>query len=90
MHEATPGECTLCDRSCRYFIQNDFFCHLAGPVAPTGKAIVHWIGCINAIKRKFSKCNSFQVTIDLLNIENLKAATAHVCSELQVCNFIML
>ena len=50
MHEATPGECTLCDRSCRYFIQNDFFCRLAGPVAPTGKAIVHWIGCINAIK----------------------------------------
>ena len=26
------------------FIQNDFFCRLAGPVAPTGKAIVHWIG----------------------------------------------
>ena len=44
MHEATPGECTLCDRSCQYFIQNDFFCRLAGPVAPTGKAIVHWIG----------------------------------------------
>ena len=53
MHEATPGECTLCDRSCRYFIQNDFFCRLAGPVAPTGKAIVHWIGCINAIKNIF-------------------------------------
>ena len=55
MHEATPGECTLCDRSCRYFIQNDFFCRLAGPVAPTGKAIVHWIGCINAIKTNNSK-----------------------------------
>ena len=54
MHEATPGECTLCDRSCRYFIQNDFFCRLAGPVAPTGKAIVHWIGCINAIKLCFA------------------------------------
>ena len=53
MHEATPGECTLCDRSCRYSIQNDFFCRLAGPVAPTGKAIVHWIGCINAIKMVF-------------------------------------
>ena len=24
---------------------------MAGPVAPTGKAIVHWIGCINAIKK---------------------------------------
>ena len=51
MHEATPSECTLCDRSCRYYIQDDFFCRLVGPVAPTGKAIVHWIGCINAIKR---------------------------------------
>ena len=24
-----------------------------GPVAPTSKAIVHWIGCINAIKMFF-------------------------------------
>ena len=55
MHEATPGECTLRDRSCRYYIQDDFFCHLAGPVAPTGKAIVHWIGCINAIKTNIRK-----------------------------------
>ena len=31
-------------------IQDVFFWRLAGPVAPTGKAIVHWIGCINAIK----------------------------------------
>ena len=63
MHEATPGECTLCDRSCRYFIQNDFFCRLVGPVAPTGKAIVHWIGCINAIKcvdREVSNVKLFQ------------------------------
>ena len=29
------------------------FCRLAGLVAPTGKAIVHWIGCINAIKLSF-------------------------------------
>ena len=28
------------------------------------------------MKKKFSKCNSFQVTIDLLNTENLKVATA--------------
>ena len=41
------------DRSCRYYIQDVFFWHLAGPVAPTGKAIVHWIGCINAIKCDF-------------------------------------
>ena len=32
------------------YIQDVFFWRLAGPVAPTGKAIVHWIGCINAIK----------------------------------------
>ena len=38
MYEATPSKCTLCDS-----IQDDFFCHLAGLVAPTGKAIVHWI-----------------------------------------------
>ena len=38
------------DRSCRYSIQDVFFWRLAGPVVPTGKAIVHWIGCINAIK----------------------------------------
>ena len=44
LDEATPSECTLCDRSCWYYIQDDFFCHLAGLVAPTGKAIVHWIG----------------------------------------------
>ena len=25
IHEATPGECTLRDRSCRYSIQDDFF-----------------------------------------------------------------
>ena len=62
MHEVTPGECTLCDRSCRYFIQNDFFCRLAGPVAPTGKAIVHWIGCINAIKKGI-QINGFEYKI---------------------------
>ena len=38
------------DRSCRYYIQDVFFWRLAAPVAPTGKAIVHWIVCINAIK----------------------------------------
>ena len=37
------------DWSCRYYIQDVFFWRLAGPVAPTGKAIVYWIGCINAI-----------------------------------------
>ena len=31
------------DQACRYYIWDDFFCRLVGPVAPTGKAIVHWI-----------------------------------------------
>ena len=30
--------------------QDDLFCHLASRSAPTGLAIVHWIGCIKAIK----------------------------------------
>ena len=33
--------------------RTSFFWRLAGPVAPTGKAIVHWIGCINTIKIKY-------------------------------------
>ena len=33
-YDAPPGKC----------IQDIFFWRLAGPVAPTGKAIVHWIG----------------------------------------------
>ena len=41
------------------------------------------------IYTKFSKCNSFQVTTDLLNSENLKIAIAQLCHELQVCNFTM-
>ena len=32
----------------------------------------------------------FQVTIDLLNSDNLKEATAQPCYELQICNFSML
>ena len=34
--------------------QDVFFWRLAGRSAPTGLAIVHWIGCINAIKLCFS------------------------------------
>ena len=33
--------------------QDVFFWCLAGRSAPTGLAIVHWIGCINAIKISF-------------------------------------
>ena len=32
--------------------QDVFFWRLAGRSAPTGLAIVHWIGCINAIKQR--------------------------------------
>ena len=42
------------------------------------------------IKRNYCKGNSFQVTTDLLNSENLKIAIVHLCNELQVCNFTML
>ena len=38
--------------------QDVFFWRLAGRSAPTGLAFVHWIGCINAIKRSifFNLC----------------------------------
>ena len=36
------------------------------------------------------KCNSFQVTSDLLNSENLKVAIAQLCNSQQVCYFTML
>ena len=47
-YDAPPGECTLLAGPAG--ILYVFFWRLAGSVAPTGKAIVHWIGCINAIK----------------------------------------
>ena len=49
------------DRSCRYYIQDVFFWRLAEPVAPTGKAIVHWVGYFNAIKSKIQNgCHIWQ------------------------------
>ena len=42
------------------------------------------------ILTKYSKCNIFQVTTDLLNSQYLKIAIAQLCHELQVCNFTML
>ena len=39
---------------------------------------------------KFSKCNSFQIISDLLNIENFKVAITQLCNESQVWNFTML
>ena len=42
------------------------------------------------IYRKYFKYNSFQVTTDLLNSENLKVAITELCHDIQVCNFTML
>ena len=50
---APPGECNPRPAGQYACIRDDFFCHLAGRSAPTGLAIVHWIGCINAIKLCF-------------------------------------
>ena len=36
------------------------------------------------MQRNYCKWNSFKVTIDLLNSENLKVAIAQLCHELQV------
>ena len=48
--------------------QDVFFWRLAGWSAPTGLAIVHWIGCINAIKMIFGK--SRQYTLQILRVKN--------------------
>ena len=40
--------------------------------------------------KKILKCNSFQVSTDLLNSENLKVAIARLCNQLRVCNFIVI
>ena len=45
---------------------------------------------IKTYLKKYCKCTSFQVTIDLLNGENLKVAITQICKELQVCNFTIL
>ena len=42
------------------------------------------------ISTKYSKCNSFQATGDLLNSDNLKVAIALLCNELWVSNLIIL
>ena len=42
------------------------------------------------IYTNFYKCNSFPITTDLLNSENLKVAITQLCNEPQVWNFTML
>ena len=39
---------------------------------------------------KYCKCNSFEVTTDLLNSENVKVGFAQVCNKLKVYNFTMV
>ena len=43
--------------------QDVFFWRLAGRSAPTGLAIVHWIGCINAIKVVVSVVSSSEEAV---------------------------
>ena len=43
-YDAPPGECTPGPAGQYACIQDDFFCRLAGRSAPTGLAVVHWIG----------------------------------------------
>ena len=43
-YDAPPGEYALLTCPACIIYRTFFFCRLAGPVAPTGKAIVHWIG----------------------------------------------
>ena len=45
---------------------------------------------ISCVHNRDCKCNSFQVTTDLLNSDNLKVAIALLCNELQIYNFTML
>ena len=52
-YEAPSGECTVLRTGQPVETQDVFFWRLAGRSAPTGLAIVHWIGCINAIKHIF-------------------------------------
>ena len=40
--------------------------------------------------KKYMENNTFRVTLDLLNSENLKVAIAQLCNELQVSNLTML
>ena len=48
--------------------QDSFFCHLAGPVEPTSVAIVHWVGCINAIKLWFQCLVYFKFVLEFVRI----------------------
>ena len=50
-YDVPPSECTIPGQSCQCITHHSFFCHLAGPFAPTGMETVHWVRCINAIKK---------------------------------------
>ena len=52
--------------------------------------IMRNISCYPVDTTEQSKCNSFQVTSDLLNSDSLKVAITQLCNEPQVWNFTML
>ena len=51
--------------------QDVFFWRLAGRSVPTGLAIVHWIGCINAIK-----CNKFYCNLTFYKLNTYLILTS--------------
>ena len=67
--------------------QDVFFWRLAGRSAPTGLAIVHWIGCINAIKVAIThlaiKTDS-QLTHHIVAMK--KVAEQHIFTKCCKCN----
>ena len=53
--------------------QDVFFWRLAGRSAPTGLAIVHWIGCINAIKIQ----SRYKIILHHLSTKQMQVTTYH-------------
>ena len=60
------GECTVLRTGQLVETQDVFFWRLAGRSAPTGLAIVHWIGSINAIKKHKMQNNTAEIWIMLV------------------------
>ena len=72
--------------------QDVFFWHLAGRSAPTGLAIVHWIGCINAIKYIFVTFFwSYQKVLKIITLNLAKISTLSTTRQSHKnCSFIAL
>ena len=59
----------------------------------TGLQFYYVIADLNVYEKlisKYSKCNIFQSTSDVLNSDNMKVAFVQLCNELHACNFTML